>query len=173
MQLLLQNRRPEEGRGPGDVGCLLLRAGHKTVSKSQNPARGVGERTVRAEVVGREAGLPSPVLTRHQQLTAPSLQGMRPDTAELDWREPSFPIPLRLTALPGAHLFPVPNRGSPPQPMRFRPLRRLGWALASTALANCHTLLPSCQPEQTNLSLNKYPGRRRGGSDVVRPIRKF
>lgn len=48
---------------------------------------------MRAEVVGREARLPSPVLTRHEQLTAPSLQGVWPDTAELDWREPSFPFP--------------------------------------------------------------------------------
>lgn len=51
LQRLQQCRRPEEGRGPGVVWGLLLRAGLRTASRSQNPARGAGERTVRGEVL--------------------------------------------------------------------------------------------------------------------------
>lgn len=92
--------KPEaRGReGPG-------RAGLRPASGSQNPARGAGERTVRAEVVCREALLPAPVLTRHQQLTAPSLQGARPDPAGLDRREPSFPFPENSRHCLGPHCF--------------------------------------------------------------------
>lgn len=48
--------------------------------------------------------------------------------------------------------------------------------LGLTTLANCHTLLPGCQPwrlVQTNLNLHKYPGPQSGGRDVVRQVRKF
>lgn len=95
-----------------------------------------------------------------------------------------FPLRLPGTSTPRWGLYP--SQQQQPQLLcsaASSPPHRIAWApeatwlgLGLTALANCHTLLPGCQPwrlVQTNLGLHKYPGQKRGGSDVVQPMRKF